>query len=571
MTRNSSKVRAPINRRIAIAATVGIIIAASACSNSSDPKARPGDTTSKSAASPGSQLDRCATPPKNTFMADSTAPIGHIDAAQSNATATAGPRSSKRTLTAKELQYTHLGPGHFGLAISSKYPSGTRVIWSNGGDRIAKLDEKSLTVLAELPLPGKELQSSDAADAAIAQLDSQTGGELANTAIAFAAKYLQGLAGVYYALDRDNTLFVGGADSVIAYQDKVKDDPLSPIVIRNVWNRPGNVRGGFTGVNITFDGKLVLVTDQGWVVVLERDFSDYVASPMLGAEAAAAHNADIVKSGRQLGSGSWVRNSLAVDDRGGIYVASLDHMHKLVWDGKKLSTSQADGAWSVPYLNSDGLGTGATPALMGYCDDRLVVITDGETRMNVVAFWRDAIPRGWRQLAGAPDPRIAGQVGVTMGDPTLQSIQTEQGVTVGGYGALVVNNAPKTIPDGFPAIGVRILVAYSGSDPAYAPHGLEKFEWDPRTRTMRKDWVNRGVSSANSVPIISLGSNTVYTVGSRDSQWALEGVDWSTGKSTLTWITGSGRYNTNFAGLFLDEDGRVIHGTAFGMLRYPTR
>ncbi len=571
MTRNGSKMRVPINRGLALAAVLVVISAASACSSSSTPKSRPVETTTKSSAAAGGQIDRCATPPKNRFMADSAAPIGHVDAAQTNSTPITGPRASNRRLTAKEIQYTHLGPGHFGLAISSKYPNGTRVIWSNGGDRIAKLDEKSLAVLAELPLPGKELQSSDAADAAIAQLDSQTGGELANTAITFAAKYLKGLAGVYYALDRDNTLFVGGADSVIAYQDKVKGDPLSPIIIRNVWNRPANVRGQFAGVNITFDGKLVLVTDEGWVVVLDRDFSDYVASPMLGAEAAAAHNAEIVKSGRQLGSGSWVRNSVSVDASGGIYVASLDHMHKLVWNGKSLSTSLSDGAWSVPYLNGDGLGTGATPALMGYCDDRLVVITDGETRMNVVAFWRDAIPRGWRQLTGAPSPRIAAQVGVTLGDPTMKSIQTEQGVTVGGYGALVVNNAPKTIPDGFPAIGVRILVAYAGSDPAFAPHGLEKFEWDPRTRTMRKDWINRDVSSANSVPIVSLGSNTVYTVGSRDSQWALEGVDWSTGKSTLTWITGSGRYNTNFAGLFLDERGRVIHGTAFGLLRYPKR
>ena len=39
-----------------------------------------------------------------------------------------------------DLTYTHLGPGHFGMAISGEYPNGERVIWSNGQERISKLD-----------------------------------------------------------------------------------------------------------------------------------------------------------------------------------------------------------------------------------------------------------------------------------------------------------------------------------------------------------------------------------------------------------------------------------------------
>lgn len=295
---------------------------------------------------------------------------------------------------------------------------------------------------------------------------------------------------------------------------------------------------------MTFDGKLVVVTDEGWIVVLDRDFSDYVAIALPGQEAATAHNAEVVASGVTLASASWVRNSIAVDDQGGIYAVSLNEMHKVVWDGIKLSNSPADGAWSAPYSNSAGKGSGATPALMGYCDDRFVVITDGDEQMNVVLFWRDGVPQGWEQIEGALSPQIAGQELVTMGDPKLTAIQSEQGVVVGGYGALVVNNESPTIPDGYPAKAARLLVSYSGADPAFAPHGMQKFAWDPVARVFESAWINQQASSANAVPLVSLGSNTLYTVGGREGKWALEGLDWTTGESVLTWITGSVRYNT---------------------------
>ncbi len=564
--------------RASRAATATVALAAvlvTACSSSSsrsaptttEPATTAAATTATSAAAASGQ--RCVTPPRNPYLADSAMPIGHVDAAQSNSTPVAGPTGPSRTLQSSDLQYSHLGPGHFGIAISPTYTDGSRVVWSNGGDRISKLDARTMRVITELPLPGRTLQSGAQADAAIAKLDHEHGMQLASTAVAYAAQYLRGLAGVYYVLDKDNTLFVGGADSVVAYGDKVAGDPRSPIVVRGTWARPASVPGSFTGVNVTYDGKLVLVTDEGWVVVLDRDFKHFTAAPMLGAEQAAAHNQAVVKRGMQLGAGSWVRNSVAVDDHGGIYVASVDHMQKLVWTGSKLSSDPADGAWSVPYLDGDGLGTGATPALMGFCgNDRFVVITDGQKLMNVVLFWRAAIPSSWKQLTGAPTRRIAGMLPADMGNPNQRAIQTEQGVVVGGYGALVVNNEPASIPSGFPAAAVRVLAGYAGADPAFTPHGLEKFAWDTRSQTFRKAWVNTKISSANAVPVVSLGSNILYTVGARDGKWALEGLDWTTGASRFTWITGSSRYNTNFSGINIDGDGHVVHTTEFGIVRY---
>ena len=569
----------PLRRtfRIAVLTTFGLITAACSSSSTSSESSVVSEpaitaaptTTEQTTTTLAPDSSACVDPPKNPYLADSGAPIGHMDSAQSNGSPIAGPRDSTKTLASTDLQYADLGPGHAGLALSSKYPDGSRVIWSNGADRISKIDADTFEVLAELPRADKVLVTSAEADANIALLDQQTGAELATTGLGLGATYLLGLTGIYYALDSDNTMFIGGEDSVLAYQDETAGDPHSPIVLRNEWKRPPEITGGFVGVNMTFDGKLVVVTDEGWIVVLERDFSDYVAIALPGQEVAAAHNAEVVAGGITLASASWVRNSIAVDDNGGIYAVSLDTINKVVWDGTKLSISPDDGAWSVPYSNGNGKGSGATPALMGNCNDRFVVVTDGDVQMHVMLFWRDAIPQGWENIEGQTNPRVAGNALVTMDDPNLTAIQSEQGVVVGGYGALVVNNDSPTIPDGYPIKAARLLVAYSGADPAFAPHGMQKFAWDPATRVFSSSWVNQEVSSANGVPLVSLGSNTLYTVGGRDGKWALEGVDWTTGESVLTWITGSSRYNTVFAGLFIDDEGHILHGTAFGMVRYP--
>ena len=105
-----------------------------------------------------------------------------------------------------------------------------------------------------------------------------------------------------------------------------------------------------------------------------------------------------------------MRKSLCVDEDGGIYVPSVDHLHKVVWTGQRLSTDEADGAWSAPYRNGGGWGSGTTPSLMGFGpdEDRFVVIGDGDEVVNITLFWRDDIPDDWEQLPGAPCRRIAG-------------------------------------------------------------------------------------------------------------------------------------------------------------------
>ena len=151
------------------------------------------------------------------------------------------------------------------------------------------------------------------------------------------------------------------------------------------------------GVNATYDGKLLILTNRS-ISVAERSFQGALQTV-------------------ELGRNEYISNSMAVDDGNGIYVAGDEAVYKVVWTGSKLSTSESDGAWSSPYDTGHeppsvkfGKGTGSTPTLMGFGDDKdkLVVITDGADRMKVVAFWRDQIhpissnsPE--RSRAGSPD------------------------------------------------------------------------------------------------------------------------------------------------------------------------
>ena len=97
-------------------------------------------------------------------------------------------------------------------------------------------------------------------------------------------------------------------------------------------------------------------------------------------------------------------------------------------------------------------------------------------------------------------------------------------------------------------------------------------EWNPENTEFTEAWVNKEVSSPNSVPQVSIGSNVVYTCGTRRGKWTIEVLDWTTGESLGYWITGDSRFNTLGSGVQLDNDGRLVFGSIFGksrILRLP--
>ncbi len=407
-----------------------------------------------------------------------------------------GPTGPSEALGADDVQYTWLGPGHFGTLVSGPYPDGRRVIWSNGRQTIAKLDYDTLETLALLPTGDQPVTRVAELEAAVRGLDELRDQEAVTHALTLAVTYLMGLDGVYALVDCDNTLLLTRRDCVVAYRDADPADPDSPIIETARWPKPIEVEGEFVGVNLTFDGRLVLSTDHGWLVCLTRDFTDFSTLQLPGArERAAEHWAHMLESGRRGGYG-WVRKSLCVDEDGGIYVPSVDHLQKVVWTGQRLSTDEADGAWSAPYRNGGGWGSGTTPSLMGFGsdEDRFVVIGDGDEVVNITLFWRDDIPDDWEQLSGAPCRRIAGIGPANMGDPGLRAIQTEQSITVSGYGAMAVNNEPASMPEGLPQGGGAIFVLLSGPRPGLPTAGPAQVRVERRHADARRSvGVHRGV------------------------------------------------------------------------------
>lgn len=501
--------------------------------------------------------------PRNPYLADSIYPLPHGDPAQQDALDVAGPIDVSRALRPEEIEYVHTGPAVFGAFSSGRYPDGKRVYWVNSLDRIVKLDYDTHRPLATKMLEGVPVWTEQMADESIADFDDNNTGLLAIVTAFTEAQKLRDLASVYTLVDKNNEYYIAyKAGYIEVYGDAVADDRASAIELKRTFHYPEELNNqAAMGLNMTYDGWVITVTEHGKLLAVKPDFSEYRLGDLQHSEGAAD------KATKPTGYG-WVRNAPAIDASGGIYIASQEYMHKVVWTGDGFSTSEADGAWAVPYDNSWGHGTGATPSLVGFGDkaDRLVVITDGSVAMNLNYFWRDEIPSDFEGIAGKPR-RLAGIAPVTLGNPGIEEIQSEQSVVVYGYGALVVNNVPRNRPWYLPKQAETLLVSYLGSSLEYQPFGVEKFEWDPGSNTVKSAWVNTEISSPSSVPVVSKPNNMVYLVGARDNQWTLEALDWATGESRFHYVIGGQRYNVIFAGTLIDDDGRIHYGGPWGRVR----
>jgi len=325
-----------------------------------------------------------------------------------------------------------------------------------------------------------------------------------------------------------------GPSYIRVFGDAVPGDPKSAIVVKREWKMPEKIapHTHAFALNMTYDGWVIMVTHSGVVFAISRDLKKYYSLQLPGSEQA--------KDSEMLTA--YVRNGPAVDSDGGIYLIASDTLFRVQWTGKGLSLDPADGAWSVAYPNNARLGSGGTPVLIGWGDkqDKLIVITDGNYRMNLIAYWRDAIPTDWQGLHGQPR-RVAGIVPVTFGndDPKIQ-IRSEDAPVAWGYGIFVTNSqSPTNINTRKTRHSQWLAENYEMLKPGYTPYGGMKAEWDPAMRTFNRSWVIPDVSFADSVCTVSGGSAMVYCNGVRDGKFTLEGVDWNTGKSAFYYVLGS--------------------------------
>lgn len=512
-------------------------------------------------------------PVPNPFLSSEIYGITHFDSSQSDSTPFGPPRGAFR-VNLGDKPVSHGGPVNI-ITLASTDPD---FMWAVGTDRVAYVNQKD----GKWEEVARFEALEDASEGGLPAVPAENFREFAESSaegmdVDGMDQYLKDLFGnnyedrfgngSYSVVDNENVLYTHFGANLYGFALADPGDPSAGIEVRYVLEDIITaVEGpGFPaitrlfGLSMAYDGRLVVTFSNG-VAVIDRNldlssvhfyrFADY----------------------------EYVSNSIAVDEDGGIYIASAGVvpqvggiMRKLVWTGSGISDSPDDGAWQCAYEGSAvlppmikmGYGTGSTPTLMGFGEneDRLVIITDGAERMNLLAFWRDEIPAGGERLAGS--------IPVTCGfDGLPEWIQSEQSVVVSGYGAFVVNNLPGTVDPDLQGKNKILQVALMG--PAYpTSYGVERFEWDAEKDEWSSVWARSDVSSTSMIPVHSQSAGMVlvngYTPG---NGWEISGLDWNTGRTVHLTIFGRSNHgNGAFAILQYLEDGGLLFNTFSGPIR----
>ena len=506
--------------------------------------------------------DKPAAPYVNQYLADSSYSVTH---AASDFTALAGPAGKSRRLRADEITWKRAGPFNGMTPVySSPYPNGKRVIWLGGYDRVTKLHANTLEVLTTYAIGGNTYFGNEEIDRHLATLDKLGDKDMLDYTFKMWREAMPSGPSFYRMLSRDNELFLphraaDGTQSLQVFGEADAKDPASKISLRREWKiSPDISKGLYFGVQMTSDGHVVVVMTDGVLIALARDFSSYTTL-QLPSKNGPGEIRDTFSA--------FVRNSLATDERGGIYVVTRENLHRVQWTGEKLSLDAADGAWSAPYPNELGIGSGTTPALMGWGpkEDRLVVIADATHGNNMVAFWRDEIPADWKGLPGF-DRRVAGIAPVRFGVSKNEKPQIENALVVYGYGAFLDNFEPQqSWPDRGSVAMNRMADMFSAGLPGHETLGGTMIRWDPKTRALKTAWQSP-LNFVGSICTISGANEILYCWGARNREWTLEGVDWNSGKSLFHYTLDKRYRHSPFGGpIIIAPNGAVDCGCHGGL------
>jgi hypothetical protein len=501
----------PAARAALSALTLVLVLAA--CGSGSD--APPSNTA------PPTELGAAGEAPANPYAADSPWPHFHRNSYAQAASPLPGPQGGD-TL---RMQHVDL-PDHRGgtptqMHISERYPDGSRTVWST-----------TLTSLVKARVAGESFELADIYTITPRALDFNVHWNM--------------------QLGRGNKAFVPDPNnrSILRFGDTDPQDPRSKIALEARFTLPAQIAGATTVINMSHDGWIVFLTNQGWVGAVTQDFSAWRAFNI------AAATGD-----------SFVHNSFPIDEQGNIYFGSYGGIIAVRWDGDQFrllwrSSYDFRGEGCPPpagitssevikTLNGESCtGSGTTPTLMGRGSmDKLVLAVDSHAPNNLVAFWRDEIPADWPGLPGR-DRRVAGVIALP------HSTWEGEGFTA--------ENSP-------PAWGYQIAVAqYRGFTPGCSgPSGVQMLRWDPADRELKLEWANADVHF-NNVMTISASSNLLYGIGraADDCRWTYRGLDLATGAEAFALpLDSSNRFADGGNTHALNDDRSIVFGVPNGIAR----
>lgn len=505
-------------------------------------------------------------PPPNPWLTDSVYPISHHDPAATESFPVAGPTDG-RQLTNEDVRRI---PAAWTSNPTVKSAGGRTIVIASGLDGIRKIDATgdAFELVSYTPYPGLESLAATATPSRVqAVLDETNAARRANDdarLLALAKKaeevcitreYMQN--GGYNLIDHDGYHYAAfGGLKIVKTGDE--NDPSKPLRVVGVNDYsaalPATVAktSRIAGLGMTYDGHIVAAAD-GILFLIGRNLELEGALPF---------------------PGEHIENSICIDDKGGIYVVTSRRMLKVVWTGSKLSYDEADGGWQSEYntmspaqaqaagsLTLSG-GSGTTPTLLGFGDDadKLVVIADADPAgTNLVAFWRDRIPDGFRRKPGTKSARIADQVRLEVSRATI-----EASPAVLGTGVIVLN---ATYPK--PATDIWGNAMTAGVTRP-APTGAQKLVWNRDTKAFDKSWTNNEVDNTDiMVPAISAESGLVYAASKQRGNYEFVGLDWETGEIRARWpFPDDSRAWNCYGGITtLLENGDLLLGGMFAIKR----
>lgn len=465
------------------------------------------------------------TVPRNPALADSPWPTYHANSYAQKSSTLRGPEATDDP----EVQFV---PLPFGVSpwsqLSERYPDGSRVVW--GG---------TFTHVFKVSVDGAQFELADSYD--IRQAGGRT---IMGRTLLWNMIILKG-----------NKVIVTDpvARRIHRFADQNPSDPRSPIVLEASWDIPPEIPGAVSQFNISYDGWIIFVSRENYMGAVRPDFTSNTAD---------YRSFKLPIDAREVST----HNGFPIDENGGVYIVATDRMFRIDWKDNQFSIG-----WQSPYdfrgtegrdrdgFNSElintlrgaeGTGSGTTPTLIGHGgEDNLVLVADGHTPNNMVAFWREEPPADWRGIPGY-DRQIAAITRLPYSTPEGRGFTAE--------------NSP-------PAFGYDIALAqYNGFFPIRPLTGVQKLRWSPVSRTLDIVWATDAVNM-NGVMTYSAGSNLLYSSGRRNGIYHFYAVDWDSGAVALDIPMGRrDDYRDQGNQSTLNDDRSIIFGTSGGIVRiYP--
>jgi hypothetical protein len=446
-------------------------------------------------------------PPVNPFIAQSPWPIMHRNSFAQQSTCLNGP-GQQDSLVIRYCR-TPFKRTSTWLYYTEKYPNGKRAILGSSATHVFKAIDDSL---------GLRLIDS-------LRLDFNV--------LDFSYNHLLLKNRIWITADYDD---INDVNVLYKLSDQDTTNPYSPIVILDTLHLPVTVQGKASLFKVTQDGWIAFNTTGGTFGVIKPDFTQvYMLNiPLVPGEIS-------------------YHNNFPVDTDNSIFIVTTHKMVKIKWNNPALAiewTASYDFVGNGPTATL-ARGSGTTPTLIGWGqgNDKLVVVADGHSPNNMVAFWREELPAGWTALPNR-DIRVAGIVNLT--------------------GFQNLDNGFQSIENSICANGYDMAVAqYNGfSYGCTNAKGVIKCRWDTLSNTLALVWNNTSINCNNALTY-SRESNLVYGNGKEtDCQYYFYGLDWNTGEVIVKKSLGtSDDFNDPGCNISINDDSTLVEPSSTGFFQ----